>query len=86
MQEGSGGHTGAADIAGVPVDFRRYQHHVTLQSVSAVFRQSLSHFIVSKEGGIVSRCELKNEILFMLHSAAISAIMQNWKTTEDEDE
>jgi hypothetical protein len=86
MQIRPGGHTSTADIAGVPVDLRGYKHHVAFQCFPAVIRQSLSHFIVSKAGGIVSRCELKAGILVVLHSAAISAIILNWKTTEDEHE
>ena len=54
MQKGSGGHAGAADIAGVPVDFRRYKHHVTFQIVAANICQSLSQSYVSKVGEIVA--------------------------------
>ena len=43
----SGGHTRATDIAGVPVNLRRYKHHVALQSFLIAIFRALSQLVVS---------------------------------------
>jgi hypothetical protein len=59
---------------------------MSLRSAPAFIGQSLSQFYVSKVVEVVTRCVLKAGILVVLHSAAIYAIILNWKTTEDEDD
>jgi hypothetical protein len=93
VQISPGSHAGAADIAGIPMDFRGYQHNVAFWGSITFTWQAFSHVLAfnmcNTTVKMVACCEFRVARLILKYPCyglqLISFAIRPWvKTTEDE--